>query len=294
MKQSSLILLVDGDHLFYRCLHQFIDFNYRGQFTGGFYGFIGSFNRMLKEYKPDKVVICWGDRRENLWRRELYSEYKGTRKPLRINFEQQLKWTVETLSCCGVSQLKVEKYEADDLIAHIVNRQFHKLNNFNILIVSGDKDLRQLVKDGENWVRVAAEIKGQTIIYDEKKVKEKMGVSPNDLPLYLAIVGDRSDNIPGISGIGPKTAIKYINGEASAKKIKQIESDTTLENWKTLVDIRNMKLTSPIKNMIKGCNNDWNIVEKILTEAGCANTLTEKLQNIKNEILKSKALNKGI
>jgi len=281
--KKPILFLIDGDHLFYRSLHALIDFSYNGKGTGGFYGFINSLNKMLDEYEVDEMVICWGDKRKNLWRVKKFPEYKGKRTPLEINFNEQWNWITSILENIGVIQLKVATQEADDLIGHIVNKQ---KENFNILIISGDKDLRQLIEDrSDGWVHVGVEKSGKMTVFNTQKIMDEYGFMPSQLPYFFALTGDKSDNIPGVPGIGPISAKKVILGTASKKIMSKIDNCKELELWESLINLRCTNLDN-IVNLIGEPKQNQDLVYKILEETGCTNSLTEKIIEISKRIEK--------
>ena len=278
MRQT--LLVIDGDHLLFRNIHQLGQLSFQGKQTGGFYGFIGSLNKVINNYSPDRTVICWGDRRENLWRRKKYPEYKAKRKPTEVNFAEQLNWLTECIGNIGVEQLLIKTYEADDLIAHIVTKQKRLMN---IIILTGDKDLRQLVTDSHPWVRVLSDKKGESTVYDETKVFEEHGVFPHELTRLLSIVGDKSDNIPGVPGVGEKTALKYMNSQASQSEIEKIDNCTELELWEELINIRNLTIEEVV-NEIPEYPLDFDVAYDVLVKTGCKNGLHDKLLKIRQNL----------
>jgi len=163
------------------------------------HGFIRSLNARRKEFKPDKIIVAWESHGTPSWRRELLNTYKPGKQLNKqfISSQEDLKILLYLLN---VPQYYSPTNEADDVIARLV---FDKQTEFPILIYTPDKDIMQLV--GEHCHTYS----GKEIMTAEK-VKEKFGVWPEDIPKFLAIVGDDADNIIGVKGIGPKKAAKYI------------------------------------------------------------------------------------
>ena len=277
------LLLIDGEHLLYRNIHRFKTFTHNGNMTGGLYGFVNSLNSLLQKRVPDEVIVCWRDRRENLWRREIYPEYKMSRSSQDVNFPQQLGWVTDLLGACGIKQLKVATQEGDDVLAHIALKNKDVFDE--IIISSGDKDLRQLIDD-EAGIKVLAEGAGKSILYNERKFKDEYGFPPKDLPTYLSLVGDKSDGVPGVLGIGTMLAKKimfkrYNIRQQTKKKYKDAQEDGTLDLMFKLVNLRDTNIPN-IVNMMPEYDRSRDKAYKILLEAGCQNSLMGKTIYIAN------------
>jgi DNA polymerase-1 len=166
------------------------------------YGFISMIVKLFKDKKPDHVVFCY-DRKEPSFRKTLYTEYKAHRTEMPDDLQVQMPYLKQVANLFGICDMELDTFEADDLIgtvACVAQKQ-----DYNVYIVSGDKDFCQLVNPNVFLYDTMKEV-----IFDAAMVKEKHGVTPEQFIDYLAITGDTSDNIPGVAGIGPKGAQKLI------------------------------------------------------------------------------------
>lgn len=184
--------------------------------TGAIYGFLRALLSLWKSERPEYLVVIF-DAPAPTKREKVYREYKAGRPSMPDPLKVQIPVIKEILKLMGVPILEVPGYEADDLIA-ILTRKFSE-KSFSVKIYTPDKDMLQLVNDK---VRVINPINWE--VFDSERVREKFGVPPEKLPDYLALVGDRVDNIEGVKGIGPKTAVKLI------KRFGGVEG--ILRNWK--------------------------------------------------------------
>lgn len=204
-KKTNVLLLIDASALIHRFFHALPPFTGpEGQPTNALYGLCGVLLKILKSDPPDYAVVAL-DRPEPTFREQEYKEYKAQRPPTANELVSQIVMMPDIFDKFGVKTLSAAGFEADDIIATLTER-YKKEPNLKIVILSGDLDNLQLV-EGE---KVVAEIFKtgitETKIYDEKAVVERYGLKPSQLPDYKGLVGDVSDNIPGVKGIGPKTA----------------------------------------------------------------------------------------
>lgn len=179
-----------------------------GEVTNAIYGFIRMlFDVILKE-KPDYIGIAW-DRKAKTYRHEEFKEYKAQRAAPPDDLYPQLPRLKEVLTAMDIPMMEQDGYEADDILATIAAKA-EKESDLKTCILTGDKDTLQLVTEKTS---VLSPVKGisQMTVYDENKVKEKMGVGPKQIVDFKALSGDTSDNIPGVPGIGPKQAVELLN-----------------------------------------------------------------------------------
>lgn len=205
-----LIMALDGNSLAYRAFFALPEdmATSSGQTTNAVYGFATMLINLVKEHKPDGVVVVF-DRPEPTFRHEANPEYKAQREKAPDTLFQQLGLIREFLDAAGIRWLEQPGFEGDDIIATIAD---HSITNGNqLLIVTGDRDSYQLVKDPN--IRVLYNKRGVSdyAIYDEAGIKERTGVTPDQYPDYAALRGDPSDNLAGIPGVGEKTAAKLIS-----------------------------------------------------------------------------------
>ena len=249
-------IIVDGPYI----AHRSYDAPYKLTTPDGLdatliHGFIRSLNARRKECNPERIIIAWESPGTPSWRKKLYPLYKQTRGRLNNNFISSQTDLQILLHLFGVKQYFSPTNEADDVIATLVKRH----NKSDTLIYSNDKDLTQLIGDNCHMHN------GKEIMTSEK-VKNKFGVYPKDIPRYLAIVGDNSDNIKGIDGIGPKKAMQYIYG------------DENLDRYKNKVTL-NEKLTTLNSNCkLEELKPDTTHTIKSLLDKYKLNSIKEKIR----------------
>jgi DNA polymerase-1 len=198
------IYLVDGSAYIYRAYHAIVPLsNSKGMPTHAVLGFINTIKRLIREKQPQHLVVAF-DSRGEVFRHELYEKYKANRPPMPEDLSCQIPFIKKYIEASGIPFLKETGVEADDLIAS-ATRRLQQLGH-RVVIVSGDKDLLQLVGDGVvMWDLMKDKIMTPV------EVEEKYKVSTAQLLDTFALIGDSADNIPGVMGIGPKNAEKLIN-----------------------------------------------------------------------------------
>jgi len=217
------IYLVDVSSLFFRAFYAIRPLTSpSGMPTNAIYGFLSMVTKLLKEEKPDHIVFCY-DRKEPSFRAEMYTEYKANRSETPEDLVPQIPYIKKLADYLGIPSLEYAGFEADDLIGTLTKVSRH--HGLEVFIVSGDKDFGQLI---EPHVWMFDTMKNVKI--DSAGVKEKWGIRPDQVIDYLSLVGDTSDNIPGVKGIGPKGAQKlleqYDNLENIYKNISEIKGST--------------------------------------------------------------------
>jgi DNA polymerase-1 len=209
----KVLYLFDGSAFLYRSFFALPPLTTSSGFpTGAIYGFLRSILAILKTEKPNYMAIAF-DLPAPTQRKLAYSEYKSQRPPTPDPLKVQIHVIKELINLLGIKLLEMPGYEADDLIAYLTQKA--KKEGFRVKIYSPDKDVLQLV-DGSQVV-VINPISEE--VFDENKVIEKFGVPPQKLADYLALVGDKTDNIEGVKGVGPKTAINLLNTFGSVENI---------------------------------------------------------------------------
>jgi len=221
--QKPLLALVDGSNYLYRAYYAIPSLtNSKGFPTNAIYGFASMFIRLLGEIEPDYVVVAF-DLKGPTTRHEEFADYKATRKPMPDDLAVQLPFIKEMIRAFSVSIVEKQGIEADDLIGTLTVGANEK--GWRTAIISGDKDLMQLVGD---TVTMVDTMKDKT--YDAAAVKEKFGVGPDKVVEILGLMGDASDNIPGVPGVGPKTAQRLIEEYGTVEAV--IEHAQSLRNVK--------------------------------------------------------------
>ena len=206
----SKLLLLDGNSLTYRAFFALpADMSTAsGQITNAVFGFTSMFINVLKEQRPDDVLVAF-DRPEPTFRHLADETYKANREAAPDILRQQMGLVREVLDALGVKSCELAGWEADDLIATAVEQAVGRGDD--VVIVTGDRDTYQLVSDPH--VKVLYNRRGVSdyALYDEAGIDERTGVTPAQYPEYAALRGDPSDNLPGVPGVGEKTAAKLIN-----------------------------------------------------------------------------------
>ena len=204
------LYLIDGMALIYRAHFALIRnplMTADGRHTSAIYGFFNSILKLLKEENPEYFAVIL-DSKEPTFRHKLFKDYKATREKMPEELVEQIQPILDFLYAANIPILRKPGYEADDIIGTISKKALkHSLDTY---IVSGDKDLMQLINESTFLYTPGNRFK-PTIIYDENRVIEKWGVRPNKIIDFLALMGDTSDNIPGVDGVGHKTAQKLLN-----------------------------------------------------------------------------------
>ena len=206
------VYLIDGSAYIYRAYHAVAPLsNDEGMPTHAVFGFLNILNKMLKDKSPQYLAVAF-DMRGPVFRHELYAEYKANRPPMPDDLAVQIPYIKELVHAMNIPCFEMQGIEADDIIASsvkLLSEQGHK-----VVVVSGDKDLLQLVDaDTVMWDPM------KNKIMDSAAVEEKYNVKPEQLLDCYALMGDSSDNVPGVPGIGPKTAEKLINEHKSLEGI---------------------------------------------------------------------------
>ena len=216
--QKKVIVLLDVHAILHRAYHALPEFeSSKGEPTGALYGLCTLLIKLIKDLKPDYMVACY-DLPQPTLRHEVYEEYKAGRKKTDDNLIQQLERSKDVFKTMNVPMYSSPGFEADDMLGTIVE-MVKGDKNIDVIIASGDMDTMQLIDDDK--VRVYTLKKGikDTIIYNEKAVVERWGFGPKLLTDYKGLRGDPSDNIPGVPGIGEKTAEELIQKFGSVEKI---------------------------------------------------------------------------
>ncbi|MGQ9535904.1 MAG: DNA polymerase I [Actinomycetota bacterium] len=226
-------VLVDGHSLAYRAYYALpADMaTSSGQGTNAVYGFVAMLIKILEDLRPHALVVAF-DRGRPEFRLERYEDYKAHRKPMPDTLREQMDIIRALLDAMGIPFLEVEGYEADDILATLKEKLPPEAEVF---LVTGDRDALQLVDDR---VRVVANRKGITdiVVFDREKVKEKYGVTPEQIVDYLALKGDTSDNIPGIPGVGEKTAAALIQRFGTLDGIYRSLGEIEPHRWRRLLE----------------------------------------------------------
>ena len=206
---SEKIVLIDGHSILNRAFYGVPDLtNSEGLHTNAVYGFLNILFKILSEENPQYLAVAF-DLKAPTFRHKMYQDYKGTRKPMPEQLHEQVPVMKEVLRAMGVPLLMLEGYEADDLLGTVAKRMEKK--GLEVSVVSGDRDLLQLATE-HIQIRIPKTKRGGTEIedYHAKEVQEKYQVTPLQIIELKALMGDSADNIPGLPGVGEKTATRLI------------------------------------------------------------------------------------
>ncbi len=288
---EASLYLVDASSYMYRAyfaIRQNLSTS-KGFPTKAIFGITNMLLKLLKEKNPKNIAVVW-DAKGPTFRHELYDKYKANRPEMPDDLVVQIPWIRKIVDALGLCQLEKEGYEADDIIATIV-----KKIDTSILIVSGDKDLVQLINDKVTiWDPMKDEI------LDINEVRRRFGIEPYQYLDVLALCGDSSDNIPGVPGIGIKTALKLIqefgsieNLLANLDKVKQKklrqrlqEAKESLPLWRRLVSLEeNVPLDISLE-LFKRKPFDLDLLKKLFTELEFNRLLKELVGNSESELSK--------
>jgi len=240
--EQKKLFIIDGSACIYRAFHAIPVFTTsKGQPTNAVYGFTQTLRKIIAEYGPDYIVIAY-DSKGSTFRHELREDYKATRPPMPDELAAQIPLIKQMVKAFNVATLELQGFEADDIIATVVStaKKFSIDKPIRVSIVTGDKDMYQLVGDN---VEVFDYAKGRFI--RDAEVHAKFGVAPCHVVDMLGLAGDKSDNIPGVAGIGVKTAAKLIAAHGTIEEmLADIENVMPERIKKKLVDYREDALIS--------------------------------------------------
>lgn len=224
-KEEETLVILDAHAILHRAYHALPDFSSpNGEPTGALYGVVTMLLKIIEEFKPEYLVACY-DLPEPTYRHDAFDGYKAKREKTDESLVQQIDRSRDIITAFGVEIFEKPGFEADDMlgsIAHLTKGE----KELRVVIASGDMDTLQCVE--RKRVQVYTLKKGikDTILYDEKTVKDRFGFGPTLVPDYKGLRGDPSDNIPGIAGIGEKTATQLITSFGSLEQIyKKLKKD---------------------------------------------------------------------
>ncbi len=215
--KRPLFCLIDASSFIFRAFYAVRPLsNKSGLPTNALFGFANMMLKVLEEKRPSHIAVVY-DTKHPSFRKELYPEYKANRGAMPEDLVPQIPYIKKFVECLGLPAFERPGFEADDVIGTLAEQAAHlSKEEAEVMIVSSDKDLMQLVNDHIYLFDTMKEQK-----YTAKEVKEKLGVSPELVADYLGIVGDTSDNIPGVKGIGPKGAVSLLEQFGSLENIFQ-------------------------------------------------------------------------
>lgn len=220
-KKIKTLVLLDAHAIIHRAYHALPDFlSSRGEPTGALYGLSSMLMKIISELKPDYIAACY-DLPGKTFRHEAYQEYKAGRAKAEAALVEQLKSSREIFEAFNIPIYDSPGFEADDILGTIAAKlkEEEDSGKLRIIVGSGDMDTMQLVRGEKVQVYTLKKGLNDTILYDQKKVEERFGFSPEFLPDYKSLRGDPSDNIIGVKGIGEKTATELIREFGTIERI---------------------------------------------------------------------------
>ena len=270
---SEKIVLIDGHSIINRAFYGVPDLtNAEGLHTNGIYGFLNIMFRILDEEKPEYLAVAF-DLKAPTFRHKMYDAYKGTRKPMPEELREQVPVLKELLAAMGIPLLMMEGYEADDLLGTAAKKSEEA--GVDAVIVSGDRDLLQLATD-KIMIRMPKTKRGVTEIenYHAQDVKDAYQVTPSQIIELKALMGDASDNIPGVPGIGEKTATNLIvaygtieNAYAHVEEIKPNRAKEALKNHYDMAEMSKRLATICVETPLTLSFEDARLTNLYTTEA---------------------------
>jgi ribonuclease HI len=220
VKLSPQLYLLDGSNYIYRAYYGIRDLATSGGLpTNAVFGFTKMLLGLLQENRPDYLAVVFDRPREETFRREIYPEYKANRDAVPEDLASQIPYIRRVLAALNIPALEAPGFEADDVIATLARR--YAAEGVEVTVVTGDKDLMQIVGDGIGLLDTMKDKRS-----GPRDVLERFGVPPERVPDVLGLAGDASDNIPGVPGIGEKTATELVKRFGSLERVLE---------WKNLV-----------------------------------------------------------
>lgn len=270
-KEMKRLVLIDGFAILHRAYHAFPKSltTRSGELVNAVYGFTRMLLKAIEDLNPKYLIVAF-DTLKPTFRHKEFIGYQAQRPKMDEEMENQLVRVKQVLEALGISSLAVEGYEADDIIGTLVKQAGKK--KVETVIVTGDKDIMQLV---EKTTRVYAPVRGfsEAKLFGKEEVKELLGIKPNQIVDYKAMVGDPSDNYPGVPGIGPKTAVQLLKEYGrleeiykNIKKIKPLIAHKLMEGRESAMLSRKLATIvrdAPVELDLKKCE-----MEKINRERG--------------------------
>lgn len=295
------LLLIDGSSLLFRAFYALpLLTNAEGVYTNGVYGFLTMLRRVLQDEMPTHVLVAF-DRPDPTFRHEAYKAYKGTREKAPSELAGQFAITKDILETMGIKHFDIAGYEADDVLGTMAKKG--EKEGYEVALVTGDRDYYQLVDDHTTLLltkRGASEMEAWT----PERIREHYGIDPKDFIEVKALMGDSSDNIPGIPGIGEKRALEYIQKYRSLEglydhidEVRGPKTRLAIEENKDLAYLSRklgtietqvpMDLT--VEDLTIGANDEQELNRKF-QKLGMTSLMTEETQEIQKKTLQSATL----
>ncbi|NMA91331.1 MAG: DNA polymerase I, partial [Amphibacillus sp.] len=218
MTDKQKLILIDGNSILYRAFFALpLLSNDKGVYTNAVFGFTKMLMKVLEEENPSHIMIAF-DAGKTTFRHAKYKDYKGGRQKTPPELSEQFLLVRELLDASSIVHYELEQYEADDIIGTLAKKAAQA--NFNVQVITGDKDMLQLVSE-DIHVQITRKGISELDIYTPEFLEEKLTIKPEQVIDMKALMGDSSDNIPGVTGVGEKTAIKLLNQFGTLENIYQ-------------------------------------------------------------------------
>ena len=239
-------VLLDVSAIMYRAYFANMNFRTKNEPTGAVYGFINTLLSIIKEFNPDYMAAAFDVKRSSLKRTEIYGDYKSNRQSTPEDLVAQIPRIEEVLDAFNINRYRIESYEADDVLGSIAKKIAR--DDLEVIIVTGDKDLSQLVEKNITIALLGKGIEGEKfgMLRTAEDVVNYLGVVPEKIPDLFGLIGDKSDGIPGVTKIGEKKALAIFSKYDSLEKI-----------YENIDDLKNIEGIGP--SLIKNLTNEKDI-----------------------------------
>ncbi|MBK5251054.1 MAG: DNA polymerase I [Peptostreptococcaceae bacterium] len=262
------IVIIDGHSLIYRAFYALPELmTAEGLHTNAIYGFLNMLNRVIEEESPEYISVAF-DMKAATFRKEAYEGYKANRKKMPVELREQIPAIKEILDAYRIHRMEFEGYEGDDLIGTLAKECGSQ--GLKVVIVTGDKDALQLVDEN---ISVMLTKKGisNTKMYDSEAVFDEFGVAPKQIADYKGLVGDKSDNIPGVKGIGKKTAESLLQRFNTVEELYERIDELEKQNLRDKLEAESEEafLSKRLATIALNVPIDFSIEELALLEPDC-------------------------
>lgn len=211
------LVLIDGNAILHRAFHALPQTltTPDGIPVNAVYGFTSMLFKLYTDLKPTNIIVAF-DRPKPTFRKQMFAGYQAKRPEMDEGLARQIEKVHDVVRSFGIPIYELDGYEADDIIGTLA-----KQSPMQVIIVTGDRDLLQLVEDDKILTYMPVKGLSEAKVYGEKEARERLGVEPKQIPDYKALAGDQSDNYPGVAGIGPKTASQLLDTFGSVEALYQ-------------------------------------------------------------------------
>lgn len=246
------LVLIDGNAIMHRAYHALPPLTTPdGKPAHVVYGFVSMIIKIFNDLKPTHMAVAF-DRPGPTFREKLYKDYQIQRPKMEDDFISQISLVHDMVDAFGIPMFELDGFEADDIIGSLCRQvrssrlTDHSKKIDQVIIITGDRDILQLVEDEKVLVFMPTKGLSEGRLYGEKEVVERLGVTPDRIPDYKALAGDSSDNYPGVPGIGPKTAIKLLDKYKTIQYVIETLSDKEQKSARLSYELATIRKDAPI------------------------------------------------